>query len=240
MSGKLDMSLEDLIKKQRTKPKPAGKGKVKPVQQKQQGKGGIAQQAKGGAKAKGAALQQQKNGVQLKAKGGIAKPGAGVRPGAGKVWQISKHAVCTSSRPPAQVQPQRAYVEQSHQLIGTLLLSSAVHTATTATRHGRCQERRSRCSRGATPRCRTSSRCRTSPYGPSWRRVRTSLQAWRSSSDDGCTPRPIHGRPHDAHEPHADATANAAAADDGPANDAARNTSTSCSYSCSSTGQVVK
>lgn len=83
------MSLDDLIKKQRTKPSPAGKGKVKPGQQKQQqGKGGAQQQQKAGVKAKGAAQQQQKKGVQLKAKGGVAKPGPGPRPGAGKVCCI--------------------------------------------------------------------------------------------------------------------------------------------------------
>lgn len=88
MANKLDMSLEDLIKKSgRTKPAAGKQAAGKPGAQKKQqaGKPGAQQAGKSGAQHKGAgargvvklAAGQQKKGVQLKAKGGVAKPGAG-------------------------------------------------------------------------------------------------------------------------------------------------------------------
>jgi hypothetical protein len=82
MANKLDMSLDDLIKKT-GRPKPAAGKQAggKPGAQRKQQAGKPGQQQKG-AGAKGAAkpaVGQQKKGagVQLKAKGGVAKPGAG-------------------------------------------------------------------------------------------------------------------------------------------------------------------
>jgi hypothetical protein len=82
MANKLDMSLDDLIKKT-GRTKPAGKqadGKPGAQKKQQAGKPGMQQQKGAGGKgaAKPAAGQQKKGaGVQLKAKGGVAKPGAG-------------------------------------------------------------------------------------------------------------------------------------------------------------------
>jgi hypothetical protein len=82
MSNKLDMSLDDLIKKT-GRPKPAaGKqagGKPGAQKKQQAGKPGAQQKGAGGkGVAKPVAGQQKKGpGVQLKAKGGVAKPGAG-------------------------------------------------------------------------------------------------------------------------------------------------------------------
>lgn len=111
-SGKLDMSLDDLIKKARSKPAAAGGAKKAAGQQgaaKKKtavgNKGGAAggqkqPQQKAGAKGKltqmkqvkQAPVQQQKQG--LKAKGGIQKAGGGgaPRPGANKVHNQRKCA----------------------------------------------------------------------------------------------------------------------------------------------------
>eukprot|EP00775_Hariotina_reticulata_P008685 gene8685-8866_t len=83
--GKLDMSLDALIKKQRQQ-KPVG-AKAK-LQQKQKGKPGAQQKqqpgAAAGVKGKPIPLQQGKKGVPLKAKGGVGKPGTSLRAGPGK------------------------------------------------------------------------------------------------------------------------------------------------------------
>jgi hypothetical protein len=82
MANKLDMSLDDLIKKT-GRPKPtAGKqagGKPGAQKKQQAGKPGQQQKGAGGKGVAKPALGQQKKGagMQLKAKGGVAKPGAG-------------------------------------------------------------------------------------------------------------------------------------------------------------------
>uniref|UniRef100_A0A383V5I3 RRM domain-containing protein n=1 Tax=Tetradesmus obliquus TaxID=3088 RepID=A0A383V5I3_TETOB len=81
MSNKLDMSLDDLIKKS-GRTKPAGKqagGKPGAQKKQQAGKPGTQQKGAGGKGAAKPAVGQQKKGtgVQLKPKGGVAKPGAG-------------------------------------------------------------------------------------------------------------------------------------------------------------------
>eukprot|EP00882_Tetradesmus_deserticola_P024207 GHRQ01026444.1.p1 GENE.GHRQ01026444.1~~GHRQ01026444.1.p1 ORF type:complete len:366 (+),score=140.80 GHRQ01026444.1:247-1344(+) len=96
MASKLDMSLEDLIKKSgRVKPAAGKQAGGKPGAQKKQqaGKPGAQQAGKSGVQQKGAGtrgtakpaagLQKKGAGVQLKAKGGVAKSGAGKMGGRG-------------------------------------------------------------------------------------------------------------------------------------------------------------
>lgn len=96
---RLDMSLDDLIKKAKKKPapaakKPAGQAAKKPLPASKGKAGGQKQQQQQPQKpgAKGKAMQQQKQPVQkqgLKARGGIQKAGGGAaaRP-AGKVGPL--------------------------------------------------------------------------------------------------------------------------------------------------------
>eukprot|EP00879_Flechtneria_rotunda_P014429 GHRR01015077.1.p1 GENE.GHRR01015077.1~~GHRR01015077.1.p1 ORF type:complete len:184 (+),score=43.61 GHRR01015077.1:189-740(+) len=108
MSGKLDMSLEDLIKRDKNKHKPGLKPKLKPTQEQQQkGKGINKQSTKPGVKGK-AVVQQVKKGITLKAKGGVTKAGAGAasRAGAGKAKQQQRPGqLARQSRPDVRVVP---------------------------------------------------------------------------------------------------------------------------------------